>query len=71
MPDRLLDDDPHDRITAEQTHPAAWRNPTPADRYDLVVVGGGTAGLVAAGTGSVLGARGGVDRAGRTPAATA
>ena len=57
MPDRLLSDDPHDRVTAEQTRPADWRNPTPAARYDLVVVGGGTAGLVAAGTGSVLGAR--------------
>ncbi len=55
--ERLLGDDPHDRVTAEQTHPADWRNPTPAARYDLVVIGGGTAGLVAAGTGSVLGAR--------------
>ncbi|QQE64401.1 mercuric reductase [Leptolyngbya sp. BL0902] len=31
--------------------PPDWQNPTPADRYDLVVVGAGTAGLVtAAGT---------------------
>ena len=55
--ERLLSDDPHDRVTAEQTHPADWPNPTPAARYDLIVIGGGTAGLVAAGTGSVLGAR--------------
>ena len=57
MIDPLLPGDPHDRVTVAHTHPADWRNPTPADRYDLVVIGGGTAGLVAAGTGSVLGAR--------------
>jgi pyruvate/2-oxoglutarate dehydrogenase complex dihydrolipoamide dehydrogenase (E3) component len=28
--------------------PLDWRNPSPATRYDLVVVGGGTAGLAAA-----------------------
>ncbi|HEV7298021.1 MAG TPA: mercuric reductase [Tepidisphaeraceae bacterium] len=55
--DQLLPDDLHDRVTAANTHPAGWRNPAPADRYDLVVVGGGTAGLVSAGVGSLLGAR--------------
>jgi pyruvate/2-oxoglutarate dehydrogenase complex dihydrolipoamide dehydrogenase (E3) component len=29
-------------------HPPNWQNPTPADRYDLVVIGAGTAGLVTA-----------------------
>ncbi|MEL6221907.1 MAG: FAD-dependent oxidoreductase, partial [Cyanobacteria bacterium J06627_8] len=29
-------------------HPPDWKNPTPKDTYDLVVIGAGTAGLVAA-----------------------
>lgn len=47
-PHPLLPDDPHDRRVVANTHPADWRNPRPASRYDLVVVGGGTAGLVSA-----------------------
>jgi pyruvate/2-oxoglutarate dehydrogenase complex dihydrolipoamide dehydrogenase (E3) component len=38
-------------------HPPAWRNPRPAPRYDLVVLGGGTAGLVSAMGAAGLGAR--------------
>jgi pyruvate/2-oxoglutarate dehydrogenase complex dihydrolipoamide dehydrogenase (E3) component len=38
-------------------HPSGWRNPQPADRYNLVVVGGGTAGLVAAHAAAGLGAK--------------
>ena len=53
----MINDNPHDRTTAANTRPPDWANPAPRDWYDLVVVGGGTAGLVAAGTGSVLGAR--------------
>jgi pyruvate/2-oxoglutarate dehydrogenase complex dihydrolipoamide dehydrogenase (E3) component len=41
----------------ESVHPRAWRNPTPAARYDLVAVGGGTAGLVSAIVSVGLGAR--------------
>ena len=37
--------------------PAGWRPPAPAGRYDLVVLGGGTAGLVAAVGAAGLGAR--------------
>lgn len=37
--------------------PPGWRNPTPANTYDLVVVGGGTAGLVCAMGAAGLGAR--------------
>ena len=37
--------------------PAGWRNPSPAARYDLVVLGGGTAGLVCAAGAASLGAR--------------
>ncbi len=37
--------------------PPDWVNPDPADRYDLVVVGAGTGGLVSAAIGAALGAR--------------
>jgi pyruvate/2-oxoglutarate dehydrogenase complex dihydrolipoamide dehydrogenase (E3) component len=40
--------DEHNRELASQAHPPAWRNPTPAGRYNLVAVGGGTAGIIAA-----------------------
>ena len=36
-------EDPDVRLR-EATHPAGWVNPEPAGRYDLVVIGGGTAG---------------------------
>jgi pyruvate/2-oxoglutarate dehydrogenase complex dihydrolipoamide dehydrogenase (E3) component len=37
--------------------PPDWSNPKPADRYNLVVIGGGTAGLVSAVGAAGLGAR--------------
>jgi pyruvate/2-oxoglutarate dehydrogenase complex dihydrolipoamide dehydrogenase (E3) component len=39
------------------THPPDWVNPTPSDRYNLVVIGAGTAGLVAAAGAAGLGAK--------------
>lgn len=53
----LLAGDPHDGELRDNTHPPGWHNPTPRARYGLVVIGGGTAGLVAAGVGAILGAR--------------
>jgi pyruvate/2-oxoglutarate dehydrogenase complex dihydrolipoamide dehydrogenase (E3) component len=38
-----------------QVHPPDWVNPTPADCYDLVVIGAGTAGLVVAAGAAGLG----------------
>jgi ribulose 1,5-bisphosphate synthetase/thiazole synthase len=38
-------------------HPTDWRNPVPAGRYNLVVVGAGTAGLVTAAGAAGLGAK--------------
>src|SRR5579871_3332720 len=37
--------------------PAGWHNPRPRVLYDLVVIGGGTAGLVSAAGAAGLGAR--------------
>lgn len=52
-----LGPDAADRRLAEAVRPPGWRNPRPHGRYDLVVLGGGTAGLVAAVGGASLGAR--------------
>lgn len=41
----------------EHTHPSDWTNPTPEGRYNLVVIGGGTAGLVTAAGAAGLGAK--------------
>lgn len=49
--------DAFDQERLGNVHPAGWRNPQPADRYSLVVVGAGTAGLVAAHAAAALGAR--------------
>ncbi len=49
--------DTHERERLENAHPPGWRNPQPVDRYSLVVVGGGTAGLVAAHAAAALGAK--------------
>lgn len=40
--------DPHNAALVSQVHPADWKNPTPSEAYNLVAIGGGTAGLVAA-----------------------
>ena len=51
---------PRDAQERERLHnvrPDDWRNPKPAERYSLVVVGAGTAGLVAAHGAAALGAK--------------
>jgi len=53
----LAPDDDANRALVARVRPAAWRNPAPRDTYDLVVIGGGTAGLVAAMGAAGLGAR--------------
>jgi pyruvate/2-oxoglutarate dehydrogenase complex dihydrolipoamide dehydrogenase (E3) component len=52
-----IPDDAHDRALLENVRPPGWRNPEPAGRYNLVVVGAGTAGLVTAAASAALGAR--------------
>ena len=54
---RLLPDDAFNRRLIGHVHPPGRRNPTPAERYNLVVVGAGTAGLVAAAGAAGIGAR--------------
>jgi pyruvate/2-oxoglutarate dehydrogenase complex dihydrolipoamide dehydrogenase (E3) component len=49
--------DQYDRNLAINVHPSDWINPLAQRRYNLVVVGGGTAGLVAAAGAAGLGAR--------------
>lgn len=49
--------DQHNRRLHRNVHPLDWVNPIPAARYNLVVVGGGTAGLVTAVGAAGLGAK--------------
>lgn len=49
--------DEHDAALVKNAHPADWVNPEPADRYHLVVLGAGTAGLVTAAGAAGLGAK--------------
>ncbi|CAN5639686.1 mercuric reductase [soil metagenome] len=49
--------DGHNQRLLENVHPPSWRNPEPRDHYHLVVVGGGTGGLVTAAIGAALGAQ--------------
>jgi len=50
-------DDEHDRRLLANVRPPEWENPVPAAKYDLVVIGAGAAGLVAAAGAAGLGAR--------------
>ncbi|MGD9791196.1 MAG: mercuric reductase [Phycisphaerales bacterium] len=49
--------DEHNTRLLEATHPHGWTNPTPSGRYNMVVIGGGTAGLVTAAGAAGLGAK--------------
>jgi pyruvate/2-oxoglutarate dehydrogenase complex dihydrolipoamide dehydrogenase (E3) component len=49
--------DAYERERAANVHPVEWSNPRPASCYQLVIVGAGSAGLVAAQTAAALGAR--------------
>ncbi len=49
--------DEHNLKLLANVHPPDWVNPEPADRYNLVVVGAGTAGLVSAGGAAGMGAK--------------
>ena len=53
----MLEHDQWDSQLLAQVRPPAWVNPTPAARYDLVVIGAGTGGLVSAAGAAGLGAK--------------
>ena len=44
----LAPPDEHNQLLVEHAHPNDWVNPTPEGRYNLVAIGGGTAGIIAA-----------------------
>ena len=49
--------DAHNERLVANVHPADWNNPVPRDRYNLVVIGAGSAGLISAAIAAGLGAR--------------
>jgi pyruvate/2-oxoglutarate dehydrogenase complex dihydrolipoamide dehydrogenase (E3) component len=58
VPPRVVEPwDGHNQALVGNVHPPDWVNPTPAGRYNLVVIGAGTAGLVTAAGAAGLGAR--------------
>lgn len=50
-------DDRHNRTLIDNVHPADWVNPTPQSRYNLVVIGAGSGGLITASLAAGLGAK--------------
>ena len=52
-----LPEDAYNQALVANVHPRDWTNPEPAPSYNLVVLGGGTAGLITAAGAAGLGAR--------------
>ncbi len=57
LPTPVLPADEHNATLVSNVHPPDWKNPEPAPRYNLVVIGAGTAGLVTAAGAAGLGAK--------------
>lgn len=53
----VLPEDESNKTLVRNVHPPEWKNPEPAPRYNLVVIGAGTAGLVTAAGAAGLGAK--------------
>ncbi len=49
--------DENNQMLLKNGHPADWKNPEPGGRYNIVVIGAGTAGLVTAAGAAGLGAK--------------
>ena len=49
--------DEHNEKLVGNVHPGDWENPVPDGKYNLVVIGAGTAGLVTAAGAAGLGAK--------------
>ena len=56
-PTLVLPLDENNNTLVNNAHPPHWKNPEPASRYNLVVIGAGTAGLVTAAGAAGLGAK--------------
>ena len=56
-PPFILPDDEYNRQLVANVHPSDWINPEPDGRYNIVVVGAGTAGLITAVVAAGLGAK--------------
>ncbi len=54
---QVLPADEYNETLVSNVHPPDWVNPDSAGRYNLVVIGAGTAGLVTAAGAAGLGAR--------------
>ena len=54
---QLLPQDEFNHQLEANVHPRDWKNPVPSGRYNLVVIGAGTAGLVTAAGAAGLGAK--------------
>jgi pyruvate/2-oxoglutarate dehydrogenase complex dihydrolipoamide dehydrogenase (E3) component len=55
LPDAV--EDAHDRELIANVRPSGWQNPSPRNPYHLLVIGAGPAGLIAARTAAMLGAK--------------
>ncbi|MBI4003099.1 MAG: FAD-dependent oxidoreductase, partial [Nitrospira defluvii] len=53
----VLPNDEHNQKLVENVHPSNWVNPEPDGRYNIVVIGAGTAGLVTAVIAAGIGAK--------------
>jgi pyruvate/2-oxoglutarate dehydrogenase complex dihydrolipoamide dehydrogenase (E3) component len=53
----VLPNDEYNRMLVDNVHPSSWVNPDPAGRYNIVVIGAGTAGLITAVVAAGLGAK--------------
>ena len=53
----MLPNDEHNRMLVGNVHPSNWVNPEPAGRYNIVIIGAGTAGLITAVIAASLGAK--------------
>ncbi len=54
---KVLPNDEHNKTLVSRAHPLDWENSEPAPKYNLVVIGAGTAGLVTAMGAATMGAR--------------
>ena len=53
----VLPNDDYNQQLVKNVHPADWSNPEPTSRYNIVVIGAGTAGLITAVVAASLGAK--------------